>query len=375
MSTHGSTSTVPGLLGDRDPDARAGHRHQAGQDAERVGLLLGLLERRLPRAGARTAGRRGCARAGRSRTRARWRGAGEAVEDVDQVLLAQAGVGVVDVVGAHLGDRGEAEQRPAAPRRRPGRGSGAAARRRSRPRPARRSGRCSAGVASLGVRLGVGRASASGQAWKRCRPDRGDVGEDPDPEDDDDAGRELAADAELVAEEDDAGRDHHVADERDDEDLVVEDAVEVGAQAAEDGVEGGDDGDRQVGLEAERVRRAGRSARARCRPAARVRRSRRGLLLLAGSAVCSASSLPAYAQRRLRRPRGRQGSELVDIAPSSTGKPSCLGQRVLELQPGRCCRAGRPAGCRGRRSPRRRTAATSGDAVDVDRGAGVADGA
>jgi hypothetical protein len=42
----------------------------------------------------------------------------------------------------------------------------------------------------------------------------------------------------------------HVADERDHEDLVVEDAVEVGAQATEDGVERRDDGDRQVRLEA-----------------------------------------------------------------------------------------------------------------------------
>jgi hypothetical protein len=82
--------------------------------------------------------------------------------------------------------------------------------------------------------------------------DRGDVGEDPDAEDDDDAGRELSADAQLVAQEDDRGGDDDVAHERDDEDLVVEDPVEEGAEAAEDGVERRDDGDRQVGLQPER---------------------------------------------------------------------------------------------------------------------------
>ena len=67
-----------------------------------------------------------------------------------------------------------------------------------------------------------------------------------------DAGRQLAADPELVAEVDDRGGDDDVADEGDDEDLVVEDAVEEGAQAAEDRVERGDHGDRQVGLQAQR---------------------------------------------------------------------------------------------------------------------------
>ena len=40
-----------------------------------------------------------------------------------------------------------------------------------------------------------------------------------------------------------------------DEHLVVEDAVEHGADGAEHGVEGGDDGDRQVGLQPHRHRR------------------------------------------------------------------------------------------------------------------------
>ena len=55
--------------------------------------------------------------------------------------------------------------------------------------------------------------------------------------------------------------DQHVADERDDEDLVVEDAVEEGAEGAEDGVERRDDRDRQVGLQ--RERHVGGEARAR----------------------------------------------------------------------------------------------------------------
>src|SRR5262245_58141772 len=80
-------------------------------------------------------------------------------------------------------------------------------------------------------------------------PNSRDVGEDPDPEDHDHAGRELATDAELVAEVDDRGRDHHVAEERDHEHLVVEDPVEVGPQPAEHGVERGDDRDREGRLE------------------------------------------------------------------------------------------------------------------------------
>src|SRR5688572_15825919 len=82
------------------------------------------------------------------------------------------------------------------------RGWSSAARRRSRP---------------LSPRPGVG--SSSGM--EQVPSDRGDVGEDPDPEHDDHAGRELAAHAELVAEVDDGRGDHHVAEERDHEDLVV----------------------------------------------------------------------------------------------------------------------------------------------------------
>ena len=62
-------------------------------------------------------------------------------------------------------------------------------------------------------------------------------------EDDDDARRQLRADPELVAEEHDERSDDDVRQERDHEDLVVEDPVEKRAQAAEDGVERCDDGD------------------------------------------------------------------------------------------------------------------------------------
>ena len=97
-----------GLLGDGDPDARAGDRHQAGQDVEGVGLLLGLLERRarLARVGLQVP--LVLLEPGDLGPRA-LRGAGQAGEHVDQVLLAQAGVAVVDVVGAHLDDGGEAD--------------------------------------------------------------------------------------------------------------------------------------------------------------------------------------------------------------------------------------------------------------------------
>src|SRR4051812_9481229 len=77
-------------------------------------------------------------------------------------------------------------------------------------------------------------------------PDLSDVGEDPDPEHDDHSRGKLAADTQLVAEVDDRRRDHDVGEERDDEDLVVEDALEIGTQRAEHGVQGCHDGDRQV---------------------------------------------------------------------------------------------------------------------------------
>src|SRR6478735_6875419 len=103
-----------------------------------------------------------------------------------------------------------------------------------------------------------GPARRGGASWwtlsgmEHVPPDLRHVGEDADAEDDDHAGRQLASDAELVAEVDDRRRDHDVADERDDEDLVVEDALEIGAERPEDGVEGRHDRDREVGVEAGR---------------------------------------------------------------------------------------------------------------------------
>jgi hypothetical protein len=74
----------------------------------------------------------------------------------------------------------------------------------------------------------------------------------PDALDDDHGRGQLRAHAELVAEEHHQRGHHHVGHERDDEHLGVEDPVEPGAEAAEDGVEGGDHGDRQVGLQPQR---------------------------------------------------------------------------------------------------------------------------
>ena len=70
-------------------------RHQAGQHAEAVGLLLGLRERRLARRGVVE---QQVVAACVSRSISAWvrcGGARQPVEDVDQVLLAQPGVGVV----------------------------------------------------------------------------------------------------------------------------------------------------------------------------------------------------------------------------------------------------------------------------------------
>src|SRR5699024_6487534 len=57
------------------------------------------------------------------------------------------------------------------------------------------------------------------------------------------------ADAELVAEEHEEGRDQHVEQERGDEHVRVEGAVEARPQAAGEGVECGDHGDGQVRLQ------------------------------------------------------------------------------------------------------------------------------
>jgi len=79
--------------------------------------------------------------------------------------------------------------------------------------------------------------------------DRGGVAEDADPQHDDDGGGQLRADAQLVTEEHDQRGDDDVRHEGDHEHLGVEDPVEPRAEAAEHGIEGGDDRDRQVGLQ------------------------------------------------------------------------------------------------------------------------------
>src|SRR5262245_53688968 len=82
-----------------------------------------------------------------------------------------------------------------------------------------------------------------------------DVAEDADTEHDHHAGGELPAHPELVAQVHDERGDEHVGDERDDELLVVEDAVEFRAYSAEDRVQRGDHGDGQVRLEGHRYGR------------------------------------------------------------------------------------------------------------------------
>src|SRR4051794_10115576 len=96
----------PGLLGDRDANAGSGDRDQAGEDVEGVGLLLRLGQgRRLtPRVRLQlTLGLLEAADLGTGMLG----GAGQPGQHVVQVLLAQCGVSVVHVVGAHLDDRGE----------------------------------------------------------------------------------------------------------------------------------------------------------------------------------------------------------------------------------------------------------------------------
>src|SRR3984957_18102890 len=75
------------------------------------------------------------------------------------------------------------------------------------------------------------------------------VAEDADAQHDDDRRRQLCPDAQLVADVDDQCRDQHVEDERHHEDLRVENPFQVCPQPAEHRVEGGDDRDRQIGLD------------------------------------------------------------------------------------------------------------------------------
>src|SRR6478735_3613434 len=89
------------VVGDGDPHARPDGRHRAGQDAQRGRLLPGLLQ------GGLAARRRGAeVVAGLAQpvdlVLGALRGAGQAVENADQVGLAQRRVGVVALVGLHL---------------------------------------------------------------------------------------------------------------------------------------------------------------------------------------------------------------------------------------------------------------------------------
>src|SRR5690349_13679769 len=97
-----------GRLGDRHPQAGAGDGHQAGDDVERLDPLLGLVEGRGPRpalVGQLVApGLEPADLASRPLGRA-----GQAVEHLDQLALAQAAVGVVGLRVLHLYDEREAE--------------------------------------------------------------------------------------------------------------------------------------------------------------------------------------------------------------------------------------------------------------------------
>src|SRR5690625_193799 len=109
------------------------------------------------------------------------------------------------------------------------------------------------GAVSGGVWSGVSSGGVC-SGMEHVPSDRGDIREDADAQYHDDTGRQLAADAELVAEVDDQAGDQHVRYERHDEDLVVEPAVEERAERAEHGIERGDDRNREVGLQSRRDR-------------------------------------------------------------------------------------------------------------------------
>ena len=118
--------------------------------------------------------------------------------------------------------------------------------------PSNRSG-------SIAVRRPGGRAAGRRGRAGRCRScveqvpaDGGDVGEDPHAEDDDHTGRELGADPELVAEEDDEGRDETLERNETTKTLSSKMPSRMARTRAEDGVERGDDGDGQVGLQPHR---------------------------------------------------------------------------------------------------------------------------
>ena len=153
------------------------------------------------------------------------------------------------------------------------------------------------------------RGGRSAHARNRCRRIEATLEKIRTPEDDDDAGRELGPHAELVTQEDDEGRDHDVGQERHDEDLVVEDPVQHGPHRTEHRVERGDDGDRQVGLQA-RAGRPGPTASPRTTPPTRPSR---GITVMAprwsgwGRCGCMRCGGRVRARGRTGGGRGRPG--------------------------------------------------------------------
>ena len=171
---------------------------------------------------------------------------GDVVEDPDQVGLPQA------VRPASWVDRTwTTTAKPSTAQSRAGSSVALAGARRAAPSAAAASW-CGCGRRCAG---GSAAGSVVAHARNRCRRIAAALEKMRMPEHDDDAGGQLRSDAELVAEVDDQRGDQDVGDERHHEDPVVEDAVEQRAQAAEDRVERGDDGDRQVGLQPGRHRR------------------------------------------------------------------------------------------------------------------------
>ena len=171
MSTIVSTSTVPSssVIVTRMPGP--GHRHQPGHDRQGVGLAAGPAPA--------PPGERRCSDCRSSRVRssraisasARCVVPARPLRTSIRSCSRRLGVGVVDRVEAHLGDRGVARAAPAAPRRSPGRATVAAARRAAgRARSARPAVRRRAALAAARrrrvVRHGRG-AVGSRRRWRR----------------------------------------------------------------------------------------------------------------------------------------------------------------------------------------------------------------
>ena len=120
----------------------------------------------------------------------------------------------------------------------------------------------------------------------------------------DDRRGQLGANPELVADVHEQRRHQDVEDERDDEDLRVEDVLEIGLQTAEHRVEGGDDGDRQVGC---------------TQSGTLTRKTRPSTMPAIRAAIPIIGCLPSACRANVKRParRGRQGDVLfgADLDP------------------------------------------------------------